>query len=793
MATVASSQNPPARGLARELGNVLPGAVLILLMTGAVVWSLSVSTWATGLDLLRPMALLGLLVGVIFARLPWLPGWLAHLLSGALALTWAVQLLGAQMDPALLTWRDQATDLVIRVIIWGRVLSSGGRGEDILLFVLALCLVVWALAYGTAWMVLRRGWTWRPILLNAAVALVNYTYVLPKPTLAFFVFLCAALLLLVYQHVLERQAQWDAQQVEYPDMLPVRFLWSAALVCGLLIALTAVLPGQVSIDRATRTWAMLSGPFKAAREGWEDMFSTIAAPPGAGSGAFTSRGATLGGARQLTTDVVMEVRSTEYDYWRAVAFDKYTGQGWQNTVGEQARSALGVGAPEQARTPLGPGEPIPAGDTRGRREVAQRFTLAGDRLDDLVMVGGTPRTVSVPSLVEHNYVASGDGLVPNFDELALVVTRERLREGQTYTVTAMMSFADVAGLRAAGDAYPQWVRERYLQLPDTVSDRTREQAAQVIAAAGARTPYDAALAIEAFLRTYPYNEGIPAPPAGADTVDWFLFDQREGYCDYFASSMVVMLRSQGIPARWVRGYAGGEFDAERGVYVVRENVAHSWPEVYFPGYGWERFEPTAASYTSAPVRPLTAEFGEEPAPGDVLSPGEIPLPNRFEQLEDGLDQSSVPVNLGDDEAAGGSLGQPLAALAGLLAALALAAGAIYARWSYELRGLSQAGASYAGMALLAGWGGLGQDAHRTPYEYAAALGRALPEHRSTIDRIAAAYAREQYGGPEASPGRLFSGTRGGQPTADEEQALRKALVRRIFTGLAERLPQARPR
>jgi hypothetical protein len=186
-----------------------------------------------------------------------------------------VQLLGDLMDERLDTWRDRGTDLLIRTLIWARVLGSGGRGEDILLFVVALCLLCWALAYGTAWAVLRRGAVWRPIVLNAVVALVNYTYVLPKPTLAFFVFLAAALLLLVYQHVLQRQAHWDAEGVEYPDLLAVRFLWSAALVCGVLIALTAMLPGSVSIDRATRTWELLSGPFRAARASWEDMFSTI--------------------------------------------------------------------------------------------------------------------------------------------------------------------------------------------------------------------------------------------------------------------------------------------------------------------------------------------------------------------------------------------------------------------------------------------------------------------------------------------------------------------------------------
>lgn len=791
MTTITTSRQP-TQTLSRELSAVLPGALLILLMTGAVVWSLSVSTWAPGLGVLRPMALLALVVGAIFARLPWLPGWLAHLLSAALALTWVVQLLGDQMDPALTTWRDQAVDLVLRVLNWSRVIASGGRGEDILLFVVVLCLLVWALSYGTAWMVLRRGWAWRPIVLNAVVALINYTYVLPKPTVAFFVFLCAALLLLVYQHVLERQAQWDAQQIEYPDLLTVRFLWSAALVCAILIAITAALPGQVSVDRATRTWELLSRPFKAARESWEDMFSTISAPPGAGSGAFTTGTAPLGGARQLSDEVVMEVRSVQYDYWRALALDRYTGSGWQNTVGEQARAALGAATREQARTPLAADEPLRLTDVQSRRAVEQRYTLAGDRLDDLVMVGGAALSVSIPTLVEHNYVESGGGWVPNYDETSLIVAADRLREGQTYTVTALMSFADVAGLRAAGDEYPQWVRERYLQLPDTVTARTRELAAQVIAEAGARTPYDAAVAIEQYLRTLAYNEAIPAPPSDVDHVDWFLFEQREGYCDYFASAMVVMLRSQGIPARWVRGYAGGEFDTERGVYVVRENVAHSWPEVYFPGYGWERFEPTAASYTTVPNRPLTSALGQDPNIEIPIPPG-FDDPARFEDLDPGLEQASVPVTLLDTRPKGPDLRRPLAISGAVLAAVALVAAAIYGRWHYELRGLSKAGAAYAGMALLASWGGMRQEAHQTPLEYAAALGRVLPEHRSAIERIARAYAREQYGGPEASPARLYSGARGALPSEEEERELRRALIRRIFGGLGDRLPRARAR
>ncbi|MBX0327899.1 transglutaminase-like domain-containing protein [Oscillochloris sp. ZM17-4] len=627
-----------SKSLTAELTDLIPGVLLAMIMCGAVIYSLSISRWAPGLSVLIPMSLPGFFLGVIFARTRWVPGWLSHMLSALLAVVWAVQLLGAQMSPTLDTWRDRGTELLIRTIIWGRVLGGGGRGEDLLLFVAALCLLCWALAYGSAWMVFRRGWVWRSLTVNAALALINYTYVLPKPNAPFFVFLAAALLLLVHQNITHRQAQWDAQQIEYPDLLPVRFLWSAAVVCGLLILITATIPGNITVDRATRTWEALSRPFKLARERWEDAFATLNAPPGAGSGAFTARSAQLGGSRRLNDGLVMSVRSTDFDYWRAVAFDKYSDGRWQNTTGEQARATLGASTPEQARTPFDAGAPIPVGDTVRRHVVTETFTLAQDRSDGLLFVGGTARALSLPTLVEHNYLRAGTQATPNYDDTALIVTKDDLRAGKVYTVTALVSRADVQSLRAAGTDYPTWVRERYLQLPDSITARTRERAAQIIANAGARTPYDEAVAIQDYLRTFRYNESIPAPPPGAEPVDWFLFTQREGYCDYYASSMVMMLRSLGVPARWVQGYAGGVFDVERAIYEVREDVAHSWPEVYFPGFGWERFEPTPASYTALPVRPLTTEFGTDSGDVGPLASGPAPDPSRFENLDDGLDQ-----------------------------------------------------------------------------------------------------------------------------------------------------------
>ena len=134
------------------------------------------------------------------------------------------------------------------------------------------------------------------------------------------------------------------------------------------------------------------------------------------------------------------------------------------------------------------------------------------------------------------------------------------------------------------------------------------------------TPYDRARAIEQYLRTFPYTLQLPPPPLDRDVVDYFLFDLQKGYCDYYASAMVVLARAAGLPARLVVGYAPGTFDAQRALYVVTAADAHSWAEVYFPGIGWIEFEPTAgrAALERAPSGSLPVRH--YPAAGAGLTP-----------------------------------------------------------------------------------------------------------------------------------------------------------------------------
>ena len=161
-----------------------------------------------------------------------------------------------------------------------------------------------------------------------------------------------------------------------------------------------------------------------------------------------------------------------------------------------------------------------------------------------------------------------------------------------YEARSVVPTPPPAAVRTAGTDYPASVRATYLQLP-TVDPRVPALAKQI----GARgnNPYDKARAIEGYLRAhYGYTLDLTGTPP-ADPLSYFLFEKRAGHCEYFATAMTVMLRSLGIPARYVNGFQTGEYNDVGGDFVVRASDAHSWVEVYFPSYGWLTFDPTPPS------------------------------------------------------------------------------------------------------------------------------------------------------------------------------------------------------
>jgi len=148
-------------------------------------------------------------------------------------------------------------------------------------------------------------------------------------------------------------------------------------------------------------------------------------------------------------------------------------------------------------------------------------------------------------------------------------------------------------MKTASNSYPKWVQETYLQLPSNFSSKIQELAHDLTDAK--TTNYDKVQAITLYLRSaIEYTETVPLSPKNVDQMEWFLFDLKQGFCNYYATAEVLMLRSVGIPARIVYGYAQGNSDEDEKSYTIVRKQSHAWPEVYFSGLGWVEFEPTSA-------------------------------------------------------------------------------------------------------------------------------------------------------------------------------------------------------
>ena len=345
-----------------------------------------------------------------------------------------------------------------------------------------------------------------------------------------------------------------------------------------------------------------------------------------------------------------------------------------------------------------------------------------------------------------------DGRIPNYDDIEAVFV-DGMIAGDQYRVIGQQSIVAADELVVAGDAYPRWVGLRYLTHSETVTERTRSLAETVVIEAGATTPFDQALAIQEYLRTsFTYDLNPPVGENGEDIVDYFLFESRVGRCEQYASAMVVMLRSLGIPSRLVSGYRSADEVNDVGQYVFREQQAHTWVEVYFPAFGWIPFEPTAGQdrfdYESNDDAPAT------PSPETERDPPTVTPPPAVDVTETPLAEATPPVSpaLVQPERGGGSTPWGPIALAGalLLGGTAL----VLLRRGTNPRGLSPVAGLYAALLRMGSRRGVQTTPSTTPQEFGTALSHALPQAGPAIATIVDAYHWEQFGPPAEREARL---------------------------------------
>ncbi|TWI53999.1 transglutaminase TgpA family protein [Halalkalibacter nanhaiisediminis] len=329
----------------------------------------------------------------------------------------------------------------------------------------------------------------------------------------------------------------------------------------------------------------------------------------------------LGGGFVDDNTPVFYAAATRSHYWRGETKDFYTGRGWETTT-----------PPLESTSPFD-GE-LDA-NTVEIEELEAEVAIAEEANR------GYNHLFYPGELITRSSIMDVTLFLDAYTEKARTFIGNNPVELSHYRYEYGFPTYHIEGLRSSSENDPTDIFDYYTQLPNDLPDRVGELAEELVAEEDNR--YDRAKAIENYLSgpTFRYEtEDVAVPGEGEDYVDQFLFETLRGYCDNFSTSMVVLLRSLDIPARWVKGFTQGEqinsLEDGRDVYQVTNGNAHSWVEVYFPEVGWVPFEPTSG-FTSA------YEFIEpDEDPNDHVETEE-------EQAEEDVDVEDVFANSEDEE------------------------------------------------------------------------------------------------------------------------------------------------
>jgi transglutaminase-like putative cysteine protease len=498
--------------------------------------------------------------------------------EGYFQFQWLISFLGDLEGNLLQVWERNWLDL-----------SDGFR--TLLFFI-----VLWLMAYLVHYWLLNRQkiFTFFLITLIYITVLDTFTAYNAKTAIIRTVVAGFAVMgMLTYYRILVKENVSEYSAVTRKWMKPLALM----IIASVLIGIAAPKLDPIWPDPVPHLTA-------AGNKGGEDGNSGISRV------GYGSNDEQLGGPFLADDRVVFRSEANGKNYWKVETKDVYTGKGW-----------------------------IPSGSTP--------ITISSE---ELIPVFSIPKTVETRDETATLYLSM------DYPHLIYPAGIQRVQFSQNYrleidTTKEKVSIKDAFAESVLPDSYtmefkvpkykasdlmqttlvdPEQVGaefiERYTKLPEELPERVK-QLAELITA-GKTNWFDKAKAVEQYFGStqFTYDQkNVAIPGENDDYVDQFLFDTKTGYCDNFSSSMAVLLRTLGIPTRWVKGYTGGDFveysekDPSRSIYEITNNNAHSWVEVYFPNQGWVPFEPTkgytnevSISYINENSVPTTPETTPPP-------------------------------------------------------------------------------------------------------------------------------------------------------------------------------------
>lgn len=384
--------------------------------------------------------------------------------------------------------------------------------------------------------------------------------------------------------------------------------WGGLTLAAAIVVMTTAWSGGQLLGARPTSELTLQSTFQKLQTWASGHLAEDKASNTSGTTGYSSNDGELGAPLSRNTEPVFTAITSERTYWRGEGIAYYDGRRWIRG-GEEFMPLNLSGIPKNLSSTL-------SSEAR-KRTLQQRIQFATPSS------GGIPLfNAGIITDVESVELLGGSKLgyvLANMDResfrLPDLIGSARITE---YTVESVLPESDPLLLRGLSTSDPQEIKDKYLQLPDLLPVRVRNLAEKLTASSGNR--YDSVTAIKDYLQHgYPYTLNTTVPPAGSDFVDHFLFETKQGYCVHFATAMTVLLRSSGIPARYVQGFGPGTLqdDTMPAKYLVTQGDAHAWVEVYFAGAGWVPFDPTPgpalAAGFAAPALPAAASLAPQAA------------------------------------------------------------------------------------------------------------------------------------------------------------------------------------
>ena len=713
--------------------------ILLAAVVYSTIWSVQAVNWVDHLNILTLTTLFGLIIGVLAAKQQRFPRLAVHCAAAIFGLLLAFWQTAGAYDGG------NVSVLAHGMQQWFAVVMSGGTGEDDSIFLFFITALGFVLAYTSAWLLYRTRSPWLMIVANAVVLLINLSNIDPGYIVFLVVFLISSLLLLLRFNLYESIKRWRRQGLRYADDLGWDVMQAGALISIGILIFSWFLPWGYTNDVASQIWNADANPWTQLENTWNRVISLSGGANPANHGSFRDT-LVLGGNPNLNNDVVFTIQSDDASqYLASLSYDTYDGRGWSN----------------------GPAVSLPV-DTNAL--IPSESSVVHTIVQHVNVVN--PPGEQYPYLLGATQVGSVDqpsqvlGSKADNALLAVLSKNGKLTAGEHYTVTSFVSSADVNSLRGVpmpadsphfqqsydGELplsyYDPATLNTYLQLPKSLNPNIKALALRITA--DAPTMYDKVVALESYLHNnFVYSVDVHLPP-GAEAVSWFLFDStHKGFCNYFSTTMAVMARSLGIPARVVAGYTNGQYDPKKKEQVINGTDAHSWTQIYFAGYGWVNFEPSAgfASFN----RPAPGQYGST---GGITNPIGITGPNKPSKNRTltGNDLTStggsITVQTPAQQAA--QLREQVTVATGSVVLLILFGLILFSIWWRRLfRNHRLAAQLYGRICLLANWAGIELQQSQTPFEYVGVLSHATPEEAPTLERFGDIYVRDIWSDPES--------------------------------------------